>query len=164
VGFFSALRIAGSALTAQRLRTDIIANNVANMNTTRTAEGGAYRRQQVVFGPREQSASFRSMLFSQGLISMPAMPGAPGVAAMAGSHTTRMGVQVTSVAPDGKPAKRVFEPDHPDADIDGFVEYPDIDPVTEMADMLSATRAYEANVTTLNAVKGMALKALEIGR
>jgi flagellar basal-body rod protein FlgC len=71
---------------------------------------------------------------------------------------------VTSVGPDGRPAKRVFEPDHPDADTEGFVSYPDIDPVTEMADMLSATRAYEANVTALNAAKAMASKALEIGR
>lgn len=161
MGFFSALRIAGSALTAQRLRTDVIANNVANMNTTRTAEGGPYQRQHVAFAPRQESSSFRSMLFSRGLLNAPTLPGSRN---LSDSRAVGTGVQVVTVGPDGKPGKRVFEPDHPDADVDGFVEYPDIDPVTEMADMLSATRAYEANVTTLNAAKAMAVKALEIGR
>ena len=155
MGFLSALRIAGSALTAQRLRTDVIANNVANMNTTRTAEGGPYKRQQVVFASRQGGNSFRTVLLAHGMANLPGLfdDGRPG-----------NGVMVQSVSPDGRPAKKVFEPDSPDANAEGFVEYPDIDPVTEMADMLSATRAYEANVTTLNAAKGMAMKALEIGR
>jgi flagellar basal-body rod protein FlgC len=161
MAFFSALRIAGSSLTAQRLRTDVIANNVANMNTTRTAEGGPYQRQQVVFTPRQEPASFRQLLFSRALVNLPGAPVGPGTLV---SGRPGEGVQVASVGPDNRPGKRVYEPDHPDADIEGFVEYPDIDPVTEMADMLSATRAYEASVTTLNAAKGMALKALEIGR
>jgi flagellar basal-body rod protein FlgC len=160
MAFFSALRIAGSALTAQRLRTDVIANNVANMNTTRTAEGGPYQRQQVVFTPRQEPMSFRQLLFSRTLATLPA--GLAGPAALGGRPGE--GVQVATIGPDNRPGKRVYEPDHPDADIEGFVEYPDIDPVTEMADMLSASRAYEASVTTLNAAKGMALKALEIGR
>ena len=161
MGFFSALRIAGSALTAQRLRTDVIANNVANMNTTRTAEGGPYRRQQVIFNPRQEHPSFKQLLFARAMINLPGAPVIPNVLSKA---TPGQGVTVSSVGPDGRPGKRVFEPDHPDADVEGFVEYPDIDPVTEMADMLSATRAYEASVTTLNAAKGMAMKALEIGR
>jgi flagellar basal-body rod protein FlgC len=161
MGFFSALRIAGSALTAQRLRTDVIANNVANMNTTRTAEGGPYRRQQVVFSPVQEQPSFKQLLFARALVNL---PGAPIVPEGIGAGRPGSGVTVTSVGQDGRPGKRVFEPDQPDADLEGFVEYPDIDPVTEMADMLSATRAYEASVTTLNAAKGMALKALEIGR
>ena len=161
MAFFSALRIAGSALTAPRLRTDVIANNVANMNTTRTAEGGPYRRQQVIFSPRQESASFRQLLLSR---TMSNLPGAPLLPSGITNGRPGEGVQVVSMSADGKPGKRVFEPDHPDADVDGFVEYPDIDPVTEMADMLTATRAYEASVTTLNAAKGMALKALEIGR
>jgi flagellar basal-body rod protein FlgC len=155
MGFLSALRIAGSALTAQRLRADVIANNIANMNTTRTAEGGAYQRQQVVFAARQERLPFRTILFARGLLPVPG----PG-----GYERPGDGVQVAAVGPDGRPAKRVFEPDHPDADPEGFVDYPDIDPVTEMADMLSASRAYEANVTALNAAKGMAAKALEIGR
>lgn len=156
MSFFTALRIAGSALTAQRLRTDVIANNIANMNTTRTAEGGPYRRQQLVFTPLQEQVPFRTILLAHGVVNVPSPTGAtvpPG-----------QGVRVTRVGPDDRPARRVFEPDHPDADADGFVGYPDIDPVTEMADMLSATRAYEANVTTLNAAKAMASKALEIGR
>jgi flagellar basal-body rod protein FlgC len=161
MAFFSALRIAGSALTAQRLRTDVIANNVANMNTTRTAEGGAYRRQQVIFNPRQESPSFRQLLFARTLVNI---PGAPIIPALAAGGRPGSGVQVSTIGNDGKPGKKVFEPDHPDADIEGFVEYPDIDPVTEMADMLSASRAYEASVTTLQAAKGMAMKALEIGR
>jgi flagellar basal-body rod protein FlgC len=161
MAFFSALRIAGSSLTAQRLRTDVIANNVANMNTTRTAEGGPYRRQQVVFTPRQEPASFRQLLFARTLASL---PGAPASSAALAAGRPGQGVQVAAVGPDNRPGKRVFEPDHPDADLEGFVEYPDIDPVTEMADMLSASRAYEASVTTLNAAKSMALKALEIGR
>ena len=161
MAFFSALRIAGSALTAQRLRTDVIANNVANMNTTRTAEGGAYRRQQVIFSPRQDHPTFKQLLFARAMVNL---PGAPVVPGSLGAATPGDGVTVSQVGPDGRPGKLVFEPDHPDANIDGFVEYPDIDPVTEMADMLSATRAYEASVTTLNAAKGMAMKALEIGR
>ena len=153
MAFFSALRIAGSALTAQRLRTDVIANNVANMNTTRTAEGGPYRRQQVIFAAKQPTTPFQAILAAHGIRNLAAAPQSAG-----------SGVQVQYVGPDGKPGKKVYEPDNADADADGFVEYPDIDPVTEMADMLSASRAYEANVTTMNAAKNMAMKALEIGR
>jgi flagellar basal-body rod protein FlgC len=161
MGFLSALRIAGSALTAERLRTDVIANNVANMNTTRTAEGAPYKRQQVVFGARQETNStFRAILMNHGLGGV----GGGSFPNTLSPHAPSDGVQVLSIQSDNRPAKRVFEPDHPDADVDGFVSYPDIDPVTEMADMLSASRAYEANVTTLNAAKAMAMKALEIGR
>lgn len=159
MAFYSTLRIAASALTAQRLRADVIANNVANMNTTRTAEGGPYRRQQVIFQAQQAPLSFRAMLLAQRMGSLPGPAGQPAFTEAPGQ-----GVAVVSVGPDGRPPKRVYEPDNPDAGPDGFVEYPDIDPITEMADMLSATRAYEANVTTLNAAKAMALKALEIGR
>lgn len=160
MSFISALRVAGSALTAQRLRTDVIANNVANMTTTRTPEGGPYRRQQVIFGARQERVPFFSQLLARATAA-----GAPA------SLLQRLplgrpgeGVQVTNVQPDRRPAKRVFEPEHPDADVNGMVEYPDIDPVTEMTDLLSASRAYEANVTVLNAAKSMALRALDIGR
>src|SRR5689334_7153927 len=119
MGFLTALRIAGSALTAERLRTDVIANNVANMNTTRTAEGGPYKRQEVVFSARQSPQStFHTILMNHGL------GGAPGARA---PEAPGMGVQVQSIAPDGRPAKKVFEPDSPDADVDGFVSYPDID-------------------------------------
>jgi flagellar basal-body rod protein FlgC len=126
------------------------------MNTTRTAEGGPYRRQQLVFTPRQERVPFRTILLAQGVVNIPSPTGTtmpPG-----------QGVRVSRVGPDDRPARQVYEPDHPDANAEGFVSYPDIDPVTEMADMLSATRAYEANVTALNAAKAMASKALEIGR
>jgi len=154
MGYYTALRIGASGLTAQRLRTDIIANNIANQNTTRTVEGGPYRRQQVVFGAHQVSTPFQAILLRHGVF---------GVAAAAPAPVTQ-GVRVVQAGPDGKPPRRVLEPDNPDADAEGFVEYPDIDPVTEMTDLLSATRAYEANVTVVNAAKSMALKALEIGR
>ena len=110
----------------------------------------------MIFAARQQRLPFRDMLMvSRGLAGIAGVgPGAPPGA----------GVAAVFVGADGKPARRVFEPDHPDADAEGFVLYPDIDPVTEMTNLLAATRAYEANVTVLNAAKAMAAKALEIGR
>jgi len=108
------------------------------MNTTRTAEGGSYRRKQVIFSPQQESPSFRQLLIARSMVNL---PGAPDIMGAAGSGRPGQGVQVSSVDADGRPGRKVFEPDHPDADVEGFVEYPDIDPVTEMADMLSPTRA-----------------------
>jgi flagellar basal-body rod protein FlgC len=139
---FSAFRITASALTAQRLRMDVIANNVANAETTRTAEGGPYRRQQVVFAAGQ------------------AVPQPASVSAA----PTGQGVRVAAILADDTPGNRVYDPSHPDADKDGFVTYPNVNIVTEMTDMLSATRSYEANVTVFNTLKSMALKALDIGR
>ena len=138
------LSINRSALQAERLRMDVVANNLANMNSTRTEEGGPYRRQTVLFRAEGGPPSFAALLARQ-------------------SGTTG-GVAVDGVVEDAKPPRRVYEPSNPDADAEGYVLYPDIDVAAEMADMMSATRAYQANVTALNAVKGMAQKALEIGR
>ncbi len=140
---FSAFRIAASGLTAQRLRMDVVANNVANVETTRTAEGGPYRRQQVVFAADQPGSVSR--LSQEG-------------------EDPRRGVHVAAILADDSPGHRVYDPNHPDADEDGFVTYPNVSVVTEMTDMLSATRSYEANVTVFNALKSMALKALDIGR
>jgi flagellar basal-body rod protein FlgC len=140
---FSAFRITTSALTAQRLRMDVIANNVANVETTRTSEGGPYQRQQVVFAADQ--------------------PGS-GVAFSPAPESVGRGVLVKAILTDDSPGHRVYDPDHPDADEEGFVTYPNVNVVTEMTDMLSATRSYEANVTVFNALKSMALKALDIGR
>ncbi|MEW5958628.1 MAG: flagellar basal body rod protein FlgC [Chloroflexota bacterium] len=147
MSIFSNLRITASGLTAQRLRMDVIANNIANAETTRTDEGGAYQRQQVVF-MADQSDS--------GIVPTSSFPGEnvkPG-----------QGVRVQSILTDNSPGQRVYDPRHPDADEDGFVNYPNVNIVTEMTDMLSATRSYEANVTVFNALKNMALKALDIGQ
>lgn len=147
-GIFSAFRIAASALTAQRLRMDVIASNVANAETTRTAEGGPYRRQQVFFVADQPGSTVTS--------TAGARPG--------GSPVPGRGVQVAAIVNDDSPGQQVYDPDHPDADEDGFVTYPNVNIVTEMTDMLSATRSYEANVTVFNALKNMALRALDIGR
>ncbi len=150
---FSSLRTAASGLTAQRLRLDVIANNIANSNTTRTEEGGPYRRQQVVFRPREGKPTFR-------------VPLPTPVATRRGVdiESNVAGVQITKVVHDQTPGNRVYQPSHPDADEDGYVTYPNVNLATEMTDMLSATRSYEANVTVINAIKSMALRALDIGR
>jgi flagellar basal-body rod protein FlgC len=142
----NSLGINRSALQAERLRMDVVANNLANINSTRTEEGGPYRRQSVVFRAQDGTPSFQALLARQ-----------------AGGSATG-GVTVDAVVDDIKPPRRVYEPSNPDADAEGYVLYPDIDVATEMADMMSATRAYQANVTALNAIKGMAQKALEIGR
>jgi len=144
MGLVDSMGISRSALQAQRLRMDVVANNLANMNTTRTPSGGPYHRQTVNLRAQDGAPSFANALASQGV--------------------TQGGVSVDSITEDPAPARRVFEPSNPDADAEGFVLYPDIDVAVEMTDMMSANRSYQANVTALNAIKGMATKALEIGR
>ncbi len=135
MGNFSSIDISASGLIAQRIRLDAIANNIANANTTRTVEGGPYRRQEVVFRVhREEDAP------------------------------ASRGVEVESVVESEEPPKMVYDPSHPDAGPDGRVALPNVNIVEEMTDMISATRAYEANVTAINAARSMAAKALEIGR
>lgn len=155
---FSAFRIAASALTAQRLRMDVLANNVANAETTRTEEGGPYKRQQVVFTANQETsfASFLSPTSNTDTISTTQLE--------SNNQTKLAGVRVETILTDDSPGNRVYDPNHPDADADGFVTYPNVNLATEMTDMLSATRSYEANVTVFNSLKGMALKALDIGR
>lgn len=148
MGLIQSVRISASALFAQRLRMDVIANNVANMNTSRTVEGGPYQRQQVVFRERGRDVAFRDFL------------GAAG----AGSRRGGGGVEVAAIRTDNAEPRRVHDPTHPDADADGFVLLPNIDVITEMTDLISAKRAYQASVTVLNAAKSMALDALRIGR
>jgi flagellar basal-body rod protein FlgC len=150
MGLTSAIRTTASGLTAQRLRMDIISNNLANANTTRTVDGGAYKRQTPVFEP---------ILKSKTMFTLAGFGGAhPGAEQLAG------GVRVTSVTEDLRQGKLSYEPGHPDANADGYVEYPNVNVVSEMTDMISATRSYEANVTAMQALKSMALKALELGR
>ncbi len=126
----SSIDISASGLNAQRLRLDLVAENLANVETTRTAEGGAYKRLQAVLE----------------------------------ADATTGGVQVSSVKADDSAPQRVYKPGHPDADAEGYVAMPNVNPIEEMVDLVSATRAYEANVTALNASKAMTQKALDIGR
>lgn len=146
MSFFKSISVSASGMTAERLRMDIISKNIANVNTTRTAAGTPYRRQMPIF--QEQSAnSFESMLNQA-----------------QGRLTGGNGVEVASIEEDPSAFKRVYNPGHPDADEEGFVNMPNVDTVTEMINMISATRGYEANITALNASKSMVMKALDIGK
>ncbi|BDI30919.1 flagellar basal-body rod protein FlgC [Capsulimonas corticalis] len=149
MGFMDSLSISGSGMTAERLRMDVIADNLANVNTTRTPNGSPYRRQQVLFSSGTNSFQDTLAGFSGGGDGTPA---------------TTKGVQVQAIIPDQSPFKRVYQPGHPDADAQGYVNMPNVDTVTEMVDMMSASRAYEANVTAVQSIKGMAEKAIDIGR
>lgn len=142
---FRVLHIASSGLTAERLRQDTIANNIANAETTRSADGGPYRRQVPVFAPiLDQSMHGARSPLQRG--------------------TQGKGVQVVGVISDPSPPRMVYDPQHPDADADGYVAKPNIHVVKEMVDLITATRAYEANIAAVNSAKSMAQKALEIGR
>lgn len=146
MGYFGALDIGASALTAQRLRMDTISQNIANANTTRTADGTPYRRRLVVFQERSQGIAFSDYL-----------------TASSRERYVGKGVKVAAVVEDASDFKRVYDPGHPDSDEEGYVAMPNVDIITEMVNMISATRAYEANVTSINTTKSLAMKALEIG-
>ena len=143
MSFLSSMSISASALTATRLRMDVIAENIANIDTTRTEYGDPYRRKFVVFQERSNDRSFASF-FNKARK-------APG------------GVRVLGVGRDMSEFKLDHNPSHPDADENGFVRMPNVEVVQEMTDMMAAVRAYEANITALNAFKDMATKTLEIG-
>ena len=145
MGMFDSIMISASGLTAQQFRLDVVSNNIANVNTTRTPEGGAYRRQQVVFGARDTSAFLEEL---KGKI---------------GGYQGE-GVKVVEVVKDQSPLKTIYDPAHPDANATGYVELPNVSVVKEMVDMISASRAYEANVSVLNTAKGMIGRALTIGK
>lgn len=148
MGLFNSFNISASALSAQRLRMDIISQNIANVNTTRTEDGTPYRRKVVLFQEKKEAAPFSQYLSEESR----------------NRYLTGSGVRVSGIVEDTTPFKEVYDPSHPDADENGIVRMPNVEIVTEMVNMISATRAYEANVTALNASKSMAMKALEIGR
>ncbi|MFI3211003.1 MAG: flagellar basal body rod protein FlgC [Peptostreptococcaceae bacterium] len=131
---FSGMRISASALSAERLRMDVISSNVANIQTTRTEDGGAYVR--------------KIALFSENYDEKLGM----------------LGVKADEIIEDDTPLRLVYDPSHPDANEEGYVEYPNVDILVEMTDLITASRAYESNVDTLTAQKNMISKALEIGR
>ena len=143
--FATGLRISSSGLTAQRLRMNTISSNIANINTTSTPEGGPYRRKDVVFESMPETRNFGEILTSE-------------------PDRNLQRVQVTDVVSDrGAPIPK-YEPNHPEADENGYVWYPNINLMEEMANMIQATRSYEANVSAMQATKDMAMSALEIGR
>ena len=134
MSFLNSFDISASGMSAQRVRMDIAAENIANVDTTRTEAGGAYKRKDVVL------ESFGERSFQHA------------------------GVRVQGVITDDREMKRVYNPNHPDADAQGYVNYPNVDILKETVDSMSATRSYEANVTALNAMKTMAQRALDIGK
>lgn len=147
MAFLSSLNISGSALTASKLRMDVISENIANAATTKTAEGTPYRRKMVVYEPIEQE-SFSDILQSK----------------MDASEETPRGVKVTKIVEDQSEFTPVYDPTNVNANAQGYVMMPNVDPIKETLDMMSVTRAYDANLTAFNAVKAMAVKALEMGR
>lgn len=149
MGLFLGIDASASGLTAERLRMDVISNNIANSNTTRTDRGGAYHRRYVVFEPRDREPKS----FEQTLMKAVGM-----------SRQTGEGVRAVQIAEDETQGPLVYDPGHPDANADGYVERPNVNIVSEMVDMITAQRAYEANSTAINSAKAMASKALEIGK
>jgi flagellar basal-body rod protein FlgC len=152
MGLFSSMNIAASGLTAERVRLDVIADNIANVNTTRTTAGGPFRRSRVIFRPRVSQPYWRSPFLPQYL-----------------QNEIGRGVRVSRVEKDYDAQPRlVYDPSHPDAiqsgPRKGYVEFPNVNVVAEMVDMISASRAYEANVAVMNGSRSMFLRALEIGR
>ncbi|MBA4698880.1 MAG: flagellar basal body rod protein FlgC [Ruminococcus sp.] len=144
MSFLSSLNISATGMTAQRLRLDVAAENISNIETTRTEDGTPYRRKLVVL---ESKDDFRAVLNK----------------AM-GKKTSTGGVEATAIVDDATELKAVYNPEHPDADDQGYVRMPNVDVVQETTDAMAATRSYEANITAFNAVKQMAQKALEIGK
>lgn len=145
MNFIDALRASASGLSAQRLRMNVIASNLANANTTRTADGGPYRRRDVVFQAESADPRFGDVLQAQ-------------------LHGHLTVVKVVGVVEDGRPLPRRYDPQHPDADADGYVTLPNVQVVEEMVNMITASRSYEANLAAVRATKTMAQKALEIGK
>lgn len=143
--FFTSMDVSSSALAAERTRMNMISSNVANANSTQTAEGGPYRRKDAVFSAAPLPGSFQSTLDRA-------------------SGRGPQGVAVVQVVEDQNPPRLQYDPSHPDADDQGYVALPNVNVVEEMADLVTATRSYEANVTAVQAAKSMALKTLEIGR
>jgi len=151
MSFFNSMNVAATGLTAQRLRMDIIAENIANANTTRTADGGPYQRRTVVMRQAMPAAFSTELQQAQGV-------------AAAGAGPLSGGVRVSRIATDRTDGPRVHDPGHPDADADGYVQMPNINIVMEMVNMISASRSYEANVTAMDVTRGMISRTLEIGR
>ena len=144
MGMFSAIDTSASGLTAERLRMDVISNNIANVNTTRTEDGAPFRRKLCIFQSRRPRGRWPFQDRKK-----PQVPG--------------KGVRVAKIMEDMAPFKMEYDPNHPDADSEGYVRRPNINIVHEMVDMITATRAYEANVTSINSAKDMVNAALNIG-
>lgn len=146
MGMFDAIDVAASGLSAQRLRMDVTAENLANAQTTRGPDGGAYRRKSVVLQQAGEGSFGRQLA---GAVGAPRPPA---------------GVEAVAIVPDNTPLRRVYDPGHPDTDAEGYVQMPNVNPVTEMVDLIDASRAYEANLTAMQTAKQAFSKTLELLR
>lgn len=146
MSFLNSLNIAGSGLTATRMRMDIISENIANSTTTRTEDGGPYRRKTVIYKAIEDD-TFGNILKDK-----------------INSNQSKAGVIVDRIVEDQSDFNYVYNPSHPDADEDGYVAMPNVNSTQEMLDMMAATRVYDMNINALNSFKNMASRALDIGR
>ena len=153
MNLFGLMDTSGSAMQAERIRAEVVAANMANAETTRTESGGPYRRQHVVFAANQSRESFSSSLSRESWRSAAVSEDAP-----AG------GVHIAQVFADNAPPLKRYDPGHPDAGLDGYVDYPDINPLTEMVDLMGATRAYGLNSSAVQAEKSMITTALDIAR
>lgn len=156
MNLFGMMDASGQAMQAERVRAEVVAANMANAETTRTATGGVYHRQHVVFAADRGDTRF--------LDSMNAASASRFSSGLTGSVAVAPGVHIAGVVEDPAPPLRRYDPGHPDAGPDGYVEYPDINPITEMVDLMGATRAYGLNSSAVQAEKGMISSALEIAK
>ena len=182
MNLFAMMETSGSAMQAERMRAEVVAANMANAETTRTANGNVYHRQHVIFAANGGDPEFASTLTAaSGSAPMGTMTtGSTAPAALppllppllplnlnhslSGSGQTAPGVHIAAVVEDSTPPLRRYDPGHPDAGPDGYVSYPDINPLTEMVDLMGATRAYGLNSSAVQAEKGMITSALEIAK
>jgi len=195
MNLFGLMETSGSAMEAERMRAEVVAANMANAETTRTADGGPYRRQEVVFAANGGDAGFLDAMngsmngsgngsgtdsmnaatanggagvgsASVGIAGegMPGSPALPPLLPLPGAQNVAPGVRIAQVVEDPSPPLKRYDPGHPDAGPDGYVAYPDINPLTEMVDLMGATRAYGLNGSAVQAEKGMITSALEIAK
>lgn len=158
MNLFGLMETSGSAMQAERMRAEVVAANMANAETTRTEAGGVYKRQHVVFAANQGDSSFANTMSSA------VAPLAPLLPLAASNAEPQGGVHIAQVVEDPAPPLRRYDPGHPDAGPDGYVDYPDINPITEMVDLMGATRAYGLNGSAVQAEKGMIASALEIAK
>ncbi|HVZ82577.1 MAG TPA: flagellar basal body rod protein FlgC [Terracidiphilus sp.] len=166
MNLFGIMETSGSAMEAERMRAEVVAANMANAETTKTESGGPYHRQMVVFKADRGDPNFLNTM-SEAVSAQPGGLTPPPLLPLPGSlpsNGVAPGVEVAQVVEDPAPPLKRYEPGHPDAGQDGYVSYPDINPLTEMVDLMGATRAYGLNGSAVQAEKGMITSALEIAR
>lgn len=166
MNLFGMMETSGSAMQAERMRAEVVAANMANAETTRTESGGAYHRQHVIFAANQASGGFLGSLALAAGSGPPTLllPGTSPAIDPPGSGSISTGVRIAQVVEDTSPPLRRYDPGHPDAGPDGYVSYPDINPLTEMVDLMGATRAYGLNGSAVQAEKSMIASALDIAR